>query len=29
MMAAYAIEDMRELYSNDLKVLREKPFWVK
>jgi phenylalanyl-tRNA synthetase alpha chain len=29
MMAAYAIEDMRELYSNDLKVLREKHFWVK
>lgn len=29
MMAAYAIEDMRELYANDIKILRTKKFWVK
>lgn len=28
MMAAYEISDMRELYTNDLKSLRTKKFWV-
>ncbi|VVB79692.1 Phenylalanine--tRNA ligase alpha subunit [uncultured archaeon] len=28
-MDAYKIKDLRELYSNDIKVLREKPFWSK
>ena len=27
MMMAYEISDMRNLYSNDLKMLREIPFW--
>ncbi|MCU0642477.1 MAG: phenylalanine--tRNA ligase subunit alpha [archaeon] len=29
MMAAYGISDMRELYSNDLKALRNKKAWIK
>ena len=28
MMAAYQIADMRELYANDLKILRNKRFWT-
>jgi phenylalanyl-tRNA synthetase alpha chain len=28
-MDAYKIKDLRELYSNDIKVLREKPYWSK
>lgn len=28
MMAAYEISDMRELYANDLKILRNKRFWI-
>ncbi len=28
MMAAYAIGDMRELYSNDLNILRNKKHWI-
>ena len=28
-MDAYNIKDLRELYSNNLKTLREKPFWSK
>lgn len=28
-MDAYKIKDLRELYSNNIKVLREKPFWNK
>jgi len=28
-MDAYKIKDLRELYSNNIKILREKPFWSK
>ncbi len=28
-MDAYKIKDLRELYSNNIKILREKPFWKK
>jgi phenylalanyl-tRNA synthetase alpha chain len=28
-MDAYAIKDLRELYTNDIKVLRDKPLWKK
>ncbi len=29
MMAAYAINDMREIYANDIKLLRNKKHWIK
>jgi len=29
MMAAYEIQDMREIYANDLKILRNKKHWIK
>ena len=29
MMIAYDIKDLRELYANDLKAIREKPIWKK
>lgn len=29
MMAAYQIGDMREIYANDIKTLRNKRFWIK
>ncbi|MEM4259401.1 MAG: phenylalanine--tRNA ligase subunit alpha [Candidatus Pacearchaeota archaeon] len=29
MMAAYSINDMREIYANDIKTLRNKKFWIK
>jgi len=28
-MDAYKIKDLRELYANDIKILREKPYWSK
>jgi phenylalanyl-tRNA synthetase alpha chain len=28
-MDYYKIKDLREMYSNDLKILREKPAWIK
>ncbi len=28
-MDAYKIKDLRELYANDIKLLRDKPFWEK
>jgi len=28
-MDYYKIADLREMYSNDIKILREKPFWIK